>query len=150
LVADRAAGVVVVAGHVGEGDRVADRARRGVGADRAGEVQAGQALALDARGTARGRVAVAVVGHVVARDRDGRVGRVVLVADRAAGVVVVAGHVGEGDRVADRAGRGVRADRAGEVQASQVLALDARGRARGRVAVAVVGHVVAADADRGV
>src|SRR5215469_8272268 len=150
LVTHGAAGVVVVAGGIGKGDRITDRPRRGIGADRATEVQARQALALDAGRAARGRVAVAIVGDMVAADRDRGIGLVDLVAHGAAGVVVVAGGIGKGDRITDRPRRGIGADRATEVQARQALALDAGRAARGRVAVAIVGDMVAVDRDGGI
>src|SRR5207247_212617 len=91
-----AAGAVVVAVGVNEVDGVAVGGHR-VGVGGATEVQVGrQALAEHARGRARRRVAVAVVGHAIAADRDDRVGLVhrqggvgldnVVVADLAVGV----------------------------------------------------------------
>src|SRR5208337_413526 len=144
-VVDRAAGVAVVAGRVGEGPGVRVRAGVGVGSATEGQVAA-EVDAADARGRAGVGVAVAVVGDAVGRDHDRCVGLGDGVVDRAAGVAVVAGRVGEGPGVRVRAGVGV--GRAGEVQiADEVDAAHARGRAGGGVAVAVVGDAVGRNHD---
>ena len=59
------------------------------------QIQAAQALALDADGRPRCRMCVAVIGYAVWRDANGGVGFVDLIMHRAVGVVVVAGAVGE-------------------------------------------------------
>src|SRR5262249_6341387 len=133
-----AAGVVVVAGAVGERPGVA--VGPGVGVGRAREVQTAEALAQDARRRAGRRLRRARVGRVVGRHRDGGVGLADDVGDAAAGVVVVAGGVGERPGVA--VGPGVGVARAREVQAAEALAQDAGRRAGRRLRRARVGHVV--------
>src|SRR5262249_50707161 len=82
-------------------------------------------------GPAGGAVGLPVVGSRVAVDRDARVGLGDGVADRAAGVVVVAGDVGERPAVGGAAGVGVGGAR--QVQAAEALAQHARGHAGGGV-----------------
>src|SRR5205085_2620722 len=135
-------GVVVVAGCVGEAPGVAI-VDAGCGVGCAGEGQrAGQVFAEDAGGSTRRRVGGTghgvrggcdvgrCVGHV-----DGGVGVLLVV-----GVVVVAGGVREGPGIGGGAGVGV--GRAAQIQASQVLAHHALGRASGRVRVGIIGHAV--------
>src|SRR5207248_383161 len=105
-VADGAAGVVVVAGHIGERPRIA--ISTGVGVRRGAQVQTAQAFARHAGRRAGGGVAGAVVSQTVRRDRDRGGGLANAVADGAGGVVVVAGHISERPRIAISAGVGVR------------------------------------------
>src|SRR5205807_2533543 len=108
-----------------------------------------EALAQQALGRAGGGVGAAVVGDAVGGDGDGGVGLGDLVADGAAGVVVVAGGVGEGPGVGGvRDGAGVRG--AAQVQAAQAHATHPLSRAGGGVGGAVVGDAVGRDGDQGV
>ena len=109
------------------------------------QVQPDERLAVDARGRAGGGVRVRVVGDVVAGHDDRGVGLADDDGDRAAVVVVVAGHVGEGP--VGRAARDVR-ERGAQVEAGEGLGEDAGGGAGGAVRVAVVDAGVAGDADR--
>src|SRR5206468_3236884 len=85
----------------------------------AAEVQVALVHRSDAADRAGGGVRRGVVGDAVGRDRDSGVGFGDRVRDRAAGVVVVAGGVGEGPGVAGiGAGVGVRG--AGEIQVALV------------------------------
>src|SRR5262249_25341222 len=133
----------VVASAVGEGPAVGVAA--GIGVRGAAEVQTSQAHAADTRDRARGRVAVAIIGDAVGRDANHRIGLGDAVLDRTAGIVVVAGAVGEGPAVGVAAGVGVGG--AAEVQTSQAHAADTGDRARGRVAVAIIGDAVGRDAN---
>ena len=91
---DRAAVVVVVAGHVGEGP--VGRAAGHVG-EAGAQVQAGAGSRPSRPSRAGGAVGVAVIDAGVAGDRrPWRRPCVIVDGDRAAGVVVVAGDVGEG------------------------------------------------------
>src|SRR5207248_2223694 len=92
-----AAGVVVVAGGVGEGPGVHRGA--GVGVGGAAQVQVGLVDRADGRDRAGGGVGRGVVGDVVGRHAHRDVGLVDVVSYLAAGVVVVAGGVGEGPGV---------------------------------------------------
>src|SRR5207253_8574269 len=103
----------------------------GVGVRGAAQVETAQAFAQYAGRLAGGGVGHAVVGHLVGADDNRGVGLGDAVADRAAGVVVVAGHVGERPGVAVDAGVGVR--RAAQVEAAQAFAQHAGGRAGGGV-----------------
>src|SRR5262249_54164707 len=147
-VAGRAAGVVVVAGAVGEGPGVG-RIAAGVGVCRAAEIQAAQDDTAHARGCAGGGMGGAIVGDAVRRDGDGRIGLGDAVAGRAAGVVVVAGAVGEGPGVG-RIAAGVGVCRAAEIQAAQDDAAHPRCCAGGGMGIAIVGDAVRRDGDRGI
>src|SRR5260370_30008829 len=83
---DRVAGVVVVAGDVGEGPGVAEGA--GVGVRRARQVQAAEALRSEAHTSALHSHLTVVLRHLLGGDADHRVGLGDAVADRVAGVVV--------------------------------------------------------------
>src|SRR5262249_45344365 len=103
-------------------------------------------LPVHAGGRSGGSVSVAVVGHVVAADADARIRLADGVAQAATGgvVVVVAGECPAISRITS----GVGVSRAGQIQKrAQVFTVHAGGRPNRRVCAAVVGHVVAADAD---
>src|SRR5207237_100645 len=147
-VADRAAGIVVVPGYVGESPDIG-RVGACTGMRGAGEVEAAQSFALHPGRRSGGGVCVAVIGDAVRRDVDRRVRLGDAVADRAAGVVVVPGYVGESPDIG-RVGACVAVRGSAQVKPAQTFALDARCRVRGGVRVAVVGQVVGGDYDCGI
>src|SRR5437016_4183483 len=92
---------------------------------------------------------VAVVGQAVGGNYDCGICLVDVVVDRAVGVVVVPGYVGESPDIG-RVGACVAVRGSAQVKPAQTFALDARCRVRGGVRVAVVGQVVGGDYDCGI
>src|SRR5260370_444937 len=111
-IADRASGVVVVAGDVGESPGISGRPR--VGVRRAAKVQPAQGLALYACGRSGRGVRIAVVGNAIGRHRDDGGRLLDDIVHRAAGVVVV-GPSSEGPGIAV-VGSGVGVRSAAQVQ----------------------------------
>src|SRR5262249_37697823 len=147
-VIDSAAGVVVIAGRVGERPSVA-AVVAGVGVGSTGQGQAAQRLAEHAGGRAGNDVRGTVVSDTVGGDDDVGIGLGDGIGDRPGGVVVVAGGVGEGPGVST-VGTGVGVRGAGEGQTTESLAEHAGSRPCGRVGGAVVGDAVGGHDDVGV
>ena len=141
---DRAVGVVVVAGGVGEGP--VGRSAGNVHEARA-QVQPTQDEAANTGGRSAGAMGVAVIGDRRAADVDSGVGLVDLDLHRASGMVIVAGDVRK-----DPAGRsaGDVGEAVAQVETGKRLIVDADGRATSPVSVAVVGDRGAVDYERGV
>jgi len=92
---DRAAAVAVIAACVFEGPGITGIIA-GIGVFGAAEIESAQTHVVEARCRAGGLVCGVVKGNVIGRDGDRRLRLGYDVADRAAGVVVVAGGVGKG------------------------------------------------------
>src|SRR5205814_213257 len=122
----------------------------GVGMGRMAQIETAQALCLHTLRRPTGGVRVAVVSHVIRRDRDCGIGFGDVVGDYGiADVVVVTGAITERPIIIVISA-GVGMGRMAQIETAQALCLHTFGSSTGGMRVAVVSHVIRRDRDCGI